>query len=194
MTVVSAGVLGFVAAAFVYQDIFRNGAGLYGRNTWFKYYAALIGYFLLFSTIAALVCGVPGWRLLVWMRTGYQGKSISDQSLAVDTLWLIFTSFYAVMLAFAGPGWALSALVAFVVFKIAVGVGNKILRSKSQSGGHDPALLVLRVFSLGKRSESLFEFVTKQWRYIGNVRLIAGTDLALSTLLRTSSLLLSAAS
>ena len=122
-----------------------------------------------------------GWRLLVWIRNGYQHKSISDQSLAVDALWLLFASFYAVMLAFAGPGWALSAVVAFVIFKGAVEVGNKLLRSKSQSRRHNPALLVLRVFSLGKRSESLFEFVTKQWRYVGDVRLIAGTDLAMST-------------
>jgi hypothetical protein len=127
------------------------------------------------------LCGVLGWRLLVWIRNSYQRKTVSDQSLAIDALWLIFASFYAVMLAFAGPGWALSALVAFVIFKIAGGVGNKILRSRSQGRRCDPALLVLRVFSLGKRSESLFDVVAKHWRYVGNVRLITGTDLARST-------------
>ncbi len=181
MIVVSAGVFGIIAAAFLYQETSVDVMVFAGEALGLSIHTALIGYFFLLSISAALLCGVLGWRLLVWIRNGYQRKSISDQSLAVDALWLIFTSFYAVMLAFAGPGWALSALVAFVVFKIAVGVGNKILRSKSQSRRPDPALLVLRVFSLGKRSESLFEFVAKHWRYISNVRLIAGTDLALST-------------
>jgi hypothetical protein len=40
---------------------------------------------------------------------------------------------------------------------------------------------VLRVFALGKRSEALFEALSRPWRYIGSVSLIAGEDLALST-------------
>jgi hypothetical protein len=42
--------------------------------------------------------------------------------------------------------------------------------------------LVLRVFALGHRSEVLFDAVTRHWRHLGYVRLIAGTDWALSTI------------
>lgn len=181
MTVLSAGVLGMYAAAFLYQELSVAAIAWAADTLGVSVVVALIGYFLLLCTVACLLFGVLGWGLLIWMRSGYQRKTASDQSLAIDALWLIFTSFYAVMLAIAGPGWALSALVAFFVFKIAVRIGNKSLRSKSDSREYDPALLVLRVFALGKRSEILFDTVTKHWRHVGNVRLIAGTDLALTT-------------
>ncbi len=181
MTVVSAGVLSIIAAAFLYQETSVTVIAFASEALGASVIAALIGYFLLLFIVACLLFGVLGWRLMVWMRSGYQRKTVSDQSLGIDALWLIFASFYAVMLAFAGPGWALAGLAAFLIFKIAISVGNKRLRSKNDSPHHDPALLVLRVFSLGKRSESLFDAVTKHWRYVGDVRLIAGTDLALST-------------
>jgi hypothetical protein len=174
-------VLSAIVAAFVYQDLSVAAMVWAAETLRASVSAALIGYFLLLFIVACLLFGVLGWRLLVWIRNGYQRKTISDQSLGIDALWVIFTSFYAVMLAFAGPGWALAGLVAFLIFKIAVRVGNKRLRLKHENPYHDHALLVLRVFSLGKRSEILFDAVTKHWRYAGNVRLIAGTDLALST-------------
>jgi hypothetical protein len=181
MTVVSAGVLSIIAAAFLYQEASVTAIAFASDTLGASVLAALVGYFLLLFIVGCFLFGVLGWRLLVWMRSGYQRKTVSDQSLGIDALWLIFASFYAVMLAFAGPGWAVTALVAFFIFKIAVSIGNKGLRSKSANRDHDPALLVLRVFALGKRSEILFDAVTKHWRYVGNVSLIAGTDLALST-------------
>ena len=84
-------------------------------------------------------------------------------------------------LALAGPGWALSGLVAFLTYKATLQLGNKRRPLKNSDGQSSPALLVLRVFSLGKRSEILFENVAQRWRYLGNVQLIAGTDLAAST-------------
>jgi len=181
MTVVSAGVLSVIAAAFVYRELSVRAMAWAADTLGLNVIAAFIGYFLLLCTVACLLFGMLGWRLLVWVRRAYQRKTVSDQSLAIDALWLIFASFYAVMLAAAGPGWAVSALVAFFVFRIAVSVGNKRIRSRSDSRDYNPALLILRVFALGKRSEILFDAVTKCWRYVGNVRLIAGTDLALST-------------
>ena len=52
---------------------------------------------------------------------------------------------------------------------------------KPASGGRGPDLLLLRVFSLGKRSERLFDALAIHWRYVGSIRLIAGPDLATST-------------
>jgi len=149
MTVVSAGVLGIIAAAFLYEDLSATlvdwAAGTLGVSA----FAALVGYLLLLCAIACLLFGLVGWRLLVWMRSGYQRKTISDQSLAIDAIWLLFASFYAVILALAGPGWALSALVAFVVLKTAVRTGDAWLRSVGGSRQRGPTLLVLRVFALG---------------------------------------------
>ncbi len=163
MTVVSAGILGAIAAVYLYMD-----------------YAVTTMTIVLLTTVTCLLSGVLGWWLLVWIRNSYQHKATSDQSLAVDALWLIFTSFYAAVIAFAGPGWALVTLIAFLLFKIGTGVGNRYLHS-SLDNSKEPALLILRVFALGKRSERLFEVVTKRWRYLGSVRLITGIDLAHAT-------------
>ena len=42
-------------------------------------------------------------------------------------------------------------------------------------------LTFLRVFSLGRRSEALLDSVARYWRHIGSVQMIAGPDLARST-------------
>jgi hypothetical protein len=41
---------------------------------------------------------------------------------------------------------------------------------------------VLRVFSLGQRSERLFDVLGMYWRFVGSVQLIAGPDLATTTM------------
>jgi hypothetical protein len=179
--VVSAGVLAIVSAAFLYQDITVAIVDFVAETARLNIYAVFFGYFFVIVAAAAAVCGVLGWWLVVWMRKGYENKSISDQSLATDALWLMFTSFYAVVLAVAGPGWVLSPVFGFLAYKIAVHAGDKISQAGHEDGDRTRALLVLRVFSLGKRSQVLFDAVTKRWRYIGHVNLIAGTDLAFST-------------
>jgi hypothetical protein len=181
MTVVSAGVLGMIAAAFLYQDLSVRAIDAASEALNMSASKALIGYFLVLCALACVLFAALGWLLLDWLRGRYQRKSVSDQSLAIDSLWLLFAAFYAVMLANAGPGWALSVLLAFVVFKLAVHLVENRLASKRDGRELEPALLVLRVFALGNRSEILFEAVTKHWRHVGNVNLIAGTDLALST-------------
>ncbi|MCI0554054.1 MAG: hypothetical protein L0287_24155, partial [Anaerolineae bacterium] len=70
---------------------------------------------------------------------------------------------------------------AFMASRISVNFGHKWLRSIIRTPDFEPSLLVLRVFSLEKRSELLFDAVTKHWRHVGKVRLIAGKDLAYST-------------
>ena len=86
------------------------------------------------------------------------------------------------MLAPAGPAWSVFSLVAFVILKLVLRAGNQWLRSRRACCDKEPALLLLRVFALGHRSEVLFDSVTRCWRHLGHVRLIAGTDLALSTI------------
>lgn len=182
MTVVSAGLLGVMAAVSVYWESTIAAVTAVSHFLGVDVLWPFIGCLLLLLAVSCIPSGLLGWGLLVWMRRGYQCKSVSDQSLAIDALWLVFATYYAAILAFAGPGWALAALVALLVFGMTVRIGNRHGLSNVAGGETGPALLVLRVFSLGQRSEKLFELVSKQWRYIGNVQLIVGLDLATSTI------------
>src|SRR5262249_31932356 len=104
---------------------------------------------------------------------------MSDQSIALDSIWLLFAISHAIDLAVEGPTWFLSGLVAFLVYKVAVLCGFRLLHPNGASS--NIRLLLLRVFALGKRSERMFDVVTKHWRYFGSVQLIAGPDLATTT-------------
>lgn len=137
---------------------------------------------LILITLAA--CGVfavlGGW-LSQKIRQGYLAKSLSDLSLSLDAVWLLFASCYAIVLALAGPGWAVFGIAAFLLYKFSLKHTYKLLPSHQSDAYFCPTLLVLRVFSLGKRSEILFDTIAAYWRYIGTIQLIAGTDLAQST-------------
>lgn len=181
MTVVSAGVLTPIAAVVVFQELAIAAIESASHTLGVSFVAVLIGYFLLICTAACLLSGVIGWYVLARIRSAYQRRLLSDQSIAIDALWLVFASFYAVILASAGPAWALSPIAAFLIYKTVVTIGNKRWQQQSDSLDDGRALLVLRVFALGKRSEILFDALTQRWRHVGSVKLIAGTDLALST-------------
>jgi hypothetical protein len=77
--------------------------------------------------------------------------------------------------------WFLAGLAAFLVYKAIALLGFRLLREKFATAGSDPSLLLLRVFALGRRSAHLFNVFGKLWRYAGSTRLIAGPDLATST-------------
>ena len=182
MLAIAAGILGIIYASFHYLETSVAIVTWMSEILNLEAKPALILYFLLIILAACLIFGLLGWWCIGWLRSAYLDKTVSDQSLAIDALWLIFASFYAVMLAFAGPGWALSALVAYVLYKTSVNLGNNWYRARERDQFYEPTLLVLRVFSLGKRSEILFERITKLWRHLGNVQLIAGADLARTTI------------
>jgi hypothetical protein len=57
-----------------------------------------------------------------------------------------------------------------------------LLRLTAMTSPGNVQLLVLRAFSLGPRSARLFAALGLHWRYLGSVQLIAGPDLATSTI------------
>jgi hypothetical protein len=181
MTVLSAGVLSVLTWAFIDKENFVAVPVFISASLGLSIYDSVIASLLLLSLLACCIFGMFGWWFLLRIRKGYLLKSISDQSLTLDAVWLLFGSFYSMFLALAGPGWAASGIAAFLAYKATLQLGNKRLLLKKSDDQSSPALLVLRVFSLGKRSEVLFENVAQRWRYLGNVQLIAGTDLAAST-------------
>jgi hypothetical protein len=71
-------------------------------------------------------------------------------------------------------------LLAFAGFLVCTTVGFRALRHRSERTAA-PRLLVLRVFALGHRSRRLFDRLAARWRHVGSVQLIAGPDLASST-------------
>lgn len=137
--------------------------------------------FIATALIGALLLGIVGWMLLRGIGTLYQNRAISDQSITIDALWLLFAVVTGIDLAVAGPIWFLAALAVFVLYRIVTRLGLAVAGWGRGKPASPPRLLLLRVFSLGKRSERLFDSFANVWRYAGTMRLIAGPDLATTT-------------
>ncbi|SFL31978.1 hypothetical protein SAMN05216302_106012 [Nitrosomonas aestuarii] len=137
------------------------------------------GIFAFILVAGFVVFSIGGWLLLKRIGKVYASRIISDQSLVVDSVMLIFAIYYAINIAFEGPIWVLSGVAAFVAYNLIVRQGMKYVVHRSSPV---MPLLVLRVFSLGNKSEALFQAITQRWRYLGNVQLIAGPDLATATI------------
>lgn len=123
---------------------------------------------------------VLGWQALRWIGWLYESKYISDQSVVVDLVWLIFTLCEAIQRAFDGLAWTGAALGSFVAYKaLTVALFAIVARRRGVTRNH--RLLLLRVFGFRERSERLIEMVGSRWRYVGSIQLIAATDLASTT-------------
>jgi hypothetical protein len=139
-----------------------------------------VGLFVALMLGGVLLLGPAGWLTLRWVRGRYERKKLSDQSVTLDAIWLLYGLFHSMVLATQGPLWLLSIIVAFAGYKVAVRIGFALL-GRGTLGRGRTKLLLLRVFSLGKRSERLFDAVAKHWRHVGSIQLIAGPDLATDT-------------
>jgi len=131
--------------------------------------------------IGLIVFCVIGWLVLRWVRWQYQKQMISEQIITLDALWLIYSVVTGISLVFGGVAWALVPLAAFLIYKILTVIGFRWL-TRQHKLPETPCLLLLRVFSLGRRSEQLFDAVSTHWRYLGKIHLIAGPDLATTTI------------
>jgi hypothetical protein len=129
----------------------------------------------------AALLGVVGWILVRGIGRLYQWRWLSDQSIIIDSLWLVFSLTQAINFAFFGTVFFFAPLAAFALYKVATLIGFALLRGRTVGDAPDPKLLLLRVFSLGRRSALLFDAFGKLWRHDGSIRLIAGPDLATST-------------
>jgi hypothetical protein len=125
---------------------------------------------------------VLGWIILGLLRGLYEKKFVSEQSITVDAMWLLFGIVNSIGLVFEGRLWIFSGLVAFTLYKlVAAGLFRALgIARRAKSSGH--RLLLLRVFALGKRSERLYDTLGTSWRTVGGMQMIAGPDLATSTI------------
>lgn len=125
--------------------------------------------------VLALPVGLACWYALRWLARRFEAKAFSDVQLVVDSWWLI-AIFIATLELSSSRGWsAWFALLAFPVYRIVL---ELCLRTRPAGARASRArLLVLRVFGFRSRSEALFDAIAQRWRFVGSVRIIAGTDL-----------------
>jgi hypothetical protein len=140
------------------------------------------GIFVSLHLVGFLILGVVGWFILGWVRTRYERKRISDQSLTFDTLWLLFAVTESLSLAFEGAVWSLAGVIAFAAYKGGSAIALSLLVGRPSSREENVGLLLLRVFALGKRSERMFDALGSHWRHVGSIQLIAGPDLLTKTI------------
>jgi hypothetical protein len=138
------------------------------------------------AMVVALMLTLPvaapfaGWRLLRGIGGWYAAKRTSDQTLTMASIWLIFAGVHASTIAYDDFRWMSVGLLAFCGFLVCTTIGFRVLRGRGERTAA-PRLLVLRVFALGRRSRHLFDRLAARWRHVGSVQLIAGPDLASST-------------
>jgi hypothetical protein len=137
--------------------------------------------FVLLHLIGFLLFGVFGWWLLRWLGRRYQEKRMSDQSIRLDALWLLFAVVQSFTLVFEGWAWIFTGFLAFVAYKLTLNIGFSALSRGRGDKNKARVLLLLRVFSLGQRSERLFDRISTIWLRNGSIGLIAGPDLVTST-------------
>lgn len=131
--------------------------------------------------LGLVIFGVIAWFANKSIKNRYLDKKLSDQTLILDSMWLVFAMTQSVGLAFSGAAWYLAGVVAFIAYKLVVSSRLRSVAAKNKLAGTPKKLLFLRVFSLGRRSEAVYDAVSAYWRYVGNVRMIAGPDLAVTT-------------
>jgi hypothetical protein len=127
-------------------------------------------------SVAAIGACLLGYLALRVVGRLYTAQWMSEQSIQVYAVWLVFALAQA-----TPPGMPYACLVAFAIYVLVVRLGLRLFGRRSRADGPPPRLLLLRVFSLGRRSESLFDAFSRLWRHTGPVQLIAGPDLANAT-------------
>ncbi|HET7158602.1 MAG TPA: hypothetical protein VFI62_06380, partial [Burkholderiales bacterium] len=179
-------VLSFMVTAVIGSQVLisaigASDAGLRGAVTVGSFFG--LGGTQVFFTMMLLgfvLFGIAGWWLLKWIGQRYQARRMSDQSLTLDAMWLLFGIVQSITLAFEGWAWIFTGLFAFVVYKTLTALGFK-LTGIARAPKTSPTLLLLRVFALGGKSERLFDALSKRWLRAGPISMIAGPDLVTST-------------
>jgi hypothetical protein len=179
-------VLAFMVTAVIGSQILLSavGSGEAGMRAAVAV-GSLVGFggtetFYALMALGFAIFAVAGWWLLKWIGRRYEQRRISDQSLTLDAMWILFGVEQAISMAFEGWLWVFTGIVAFVACKVVATVGFMLIRP-GHSGVRSPTLLLLRVFALGSKSERLYDALSKRWLRAGSISMIAGPDLVEST-------------
>lgn len=129
--------------------------------------------------IVGVLCGcTAGICMANGIAALYRAKWINDQTITADATIFVFAIFHSFLLYDVGMKGFLVIPTGFLAYKMVMIVGFRFLRGGTAQSRH---LLFLRVFALGRRSERFLDNFSKAWLRIGSINLIAGPDLATST-------------
>jgi hypothetical protein len=173
MTAATAGV--FETADLMHDESVINGVGVIASDLGLSGHTGGVIAALVTLGLGALAAILISYALLLVIGRFYQAQWISDQSIQIDAVWLIFAVMHA------PPARPLAGLGAFLAYELVARLGLRLLLPRGRAHERPPRLLLLRVFSLGSRSETLFRAFSLSWRYLGSMRMIAGPDLANAT-------------
>jgi hypothetical protein len=139
------------------------------------------------SLVALQVIGFAAFAIAGWLGLGalskfYRAKRISEQSVTIDSIWLLFGTVNAIGLVGRGPLWIFSGVVALAIYKLVVAGLFRALTKPRRAGVGRRRLLLLRVSSLGASREAFYDRLGKSWRTVGSVQLIAGPESATSAI------------
>jgi hypothetical protein len=172
-----AGLLIFSFGSLFARDLYIAAVQADPKASWFLFGGAST--YSLWYFVAAVPIGYVCWLGIQWLASWYERKRFSDVQLLVDSWWLIVAFQFSSQLA-SDFGWGgLAGLLAFAGYRGTVEMGLRLFRSGADRKG--PTLLLLRVFGFQRRTETLFDSIAEQWRFLGPVTMIAGTDLAMRT-------------
>jgi hypothetical protein len=125
------------------------------------------------AAIGLFVSVLLGGLLLRRVTSSYTRKRTSDQWLVIASIWLFFSFAVASSLASLVANLACAAIFVVVV---------RSLWSRLPRPDGCSRLLLLRSFTLGERSNRLFQELETLWRGVGSIQLVGAPDLAGSTL------------
>lgn len=126
--------------------------------------------------ILALTGGVAWW-VLKRISTRYRQRKLSDQSLTLDSWWLVITLVEIVIQFDATQGSSISFLLGFLLY---LWVSRRLMSSSSEESSS--SLLLLRVFGHRRRSRKLLDQLSQRWRFLGPINLIGAPDVASTNL------------
>ena len=125
-----------------------------------------------------------GWTALIWIGRRYQAKKISDESVTVDAVWMLFALVHSVNLVFGRPLWMLGGCAAFGgTTRSLHGSGSRWL-GRGDAGASpddaDPAACCDRSRSAAT-ANGCSTSSARYWRRVGSIQMIAGVDLVSRT-------------
>jgi hypothetical protein len=139
-----------------------------------------LGFLAALAAAGVAAAGLAAWLALGWVKRAYLAKAISDRSLTLDAFWIFFASYFAMQFALQGQTWLLAGLLAFAAYRVTLAAAQSLAR-RCRPPLAPRGLTFLRVFSLGPKSNALFDALATYWRRIGSMQLITGPDVAHST-------------
>ncbi len=139
-----------------------------------------IATFLTIMLLGFATFAILGWLAVTWIRNRYRSQAMNDQSLTIDAMLMLFAVVYSIGIATQGTVWILAAPVAYGAYKVIL-VWRLKRWTGNRSANRNSDLLFLRVFSTPHLRERIFSVLAKHWRYLGNVQMLMGPDLAKMT-------------